>query len=54
VVALPPIEEGPLAIAAEQAGLTILDTVDRGTAPLENAVLDAAVSAEDLAPKIPS
>jgi hypothetical protein len=54
VVALPPIEEGPLAIAAEQAGLTILGTADRGTAPLEDAALEAAVSAEDLTPKIPS
>jgi hypothetical protein len=54
VVALPPIEEGPLAIAAEAAGLTILQTIDLATAPLESAALDAAVSAEDLAPKIPS
>jgi hypothetical protein len=54
VVALPPIEEGPLAIAAEAAGLTILDTTDLGTAPIESAVLAAAAQAEDLAPKIPS
>ena len=54
VVALPPIEEGPLVLAAEAAGLTILDTTDLGTAPIENAVLEAAVDAEDLAPKIPS
>jgi hypothetical protein len=54
VVALPPIEEGPLVIASEAAGLTILSTADRGTGPLEDAALGAAVSAEDLAPKIPS
>jgi hypothetical protein len=54
VVALPPIEEGPLVIAAEEAGLAILQTSDLGTTPIESAVLDAAVSAEDLAPKIPS
>ncbi|HLI21412.1 MAG TPA: hypothetical protein VKV32_09870 [Stellaceae bacterium] len=54
VVALPPIEEGPLALAAEAAGLALLRSNDLGTAPIENAVLEAAVDAEDLAPKIPS
>ena len=53
VVALPPIEEGPLTLAAEAAGLTILDTTDLGTATIESAALDAAAQAEDLAPKIP-
>jgi hypothetical protein len=53
VVALPPIEEGPLAVAAAAAGLTILETTDLGTASLESAALAAASLAEDLAPKIP-
>lgn len=53
VVALPPIEEGPLTLAAEAAGLTILGTTDLGTATIESAALDAAAQAEDLAPKIP-
>jgi hypothetical protein len=52
VVMAPPIEEGPLAIAAEAAGLTLLDTVDPGTKPLEAAALEAAALAEDLAPKL--
>ncbi|HVA15766.1 MAG TPA: hypothetical protein VNF99_21140 [Stellaceae bacterium] len=51
VIALPPIEEGPLAVAAIAAGLALLDTLDVGTAPLENAALEAALRAEDLAPK---
>jgi hypothetical protein len=51
VVMLPPIEAGPLALAAEAAGLALLDTVDPGTKPLEAAALEAAVLAEDLAPK---
>lgn len=53
VVALPPIEEGPLAVAAVEAGLAILETTDLGTAPLDAAALTAACLAEDLAPKIP-
>ena len=51
VVMLPPIEEGPLALAAEAAGLALLDTVDPGTKPVEAAALEAAALAEDLAPK---
>jgi hypothetical protein len=49
VVMLPPIEVGPLALAAESAGLMLLDTVDPGTKSLEAAALEAAVLAEDLA-----
>jgi hypothetical protein len=51
VVMLPPIEEGPIVVAAEAAGLAVLDTVDPGTKPVEAAALEAAVLAEDLAPK---
>ncbi|HWE74798.1 MAG TPA: hypothetical protein VG328_16690 [Stellaceae bacterium] len=51
VVMLPPIEEGPLALAAQAAGLALLDTVDPGTKSVEAAALEAAVLAEDLAPK---
>ena len=54
LVMLPPIEAGPLAIAAKEAGLTVLDSVDPGTKPVEAAALEAAVLAEDLAPKLPS
>ncbi len=54
VVALPPIEEGPLAVAAKEADIVVLETIDLGTAPIESAVLEAATLAEDLAPKIPS
>jgi len=54
VVALSPIEEGPLAVAAETAELAIIETSDLGTASLEAAALQAAALAEDLAPKIPS
>jgi Ethanolamine utilization protein EutJ (predicted chaperonin) len=52
VVAIPPIEAGPLAVAAQLAGLTILEAVDRGTDTIEHAALEAAILAEDLAPKI--
>ncbi len=51
VVALPPIEAGPLAVAAEAAGIAVLETLDRGTNSTEQAALEAAVLAEDLAPK---
>jgi hypothetical protein len=51
VVMLPPIEEGPLARAAEAAGLTLLDSVDPGTKSVEAAALEAAAMAEDLAPQ---
>ena len=54
MVALRPIEEGLLAVAAKEAGLEVLQTTDLGTAPIESAVLEAATLAEDLAPKIPS
>jgi hypothetical protein len=50
VVMLPPIQAGPIAVAAEAAGLVLLDTVDPGTKPAEAAALEAAVLAEDLAP----
>jgi hypothetical protein len=49
VVMLPPIEEGPLALAIEAAGLLLLDSVDPGTKPAEAAALEAAALAEDLA-----
>jgi hypothetical protein len=51
VVLLPPIEEGPLAPAAEAAGLALLNSVDPGSKSAEAAALEAAVMAEDLAPK---
>jgi len=51
VIALPPIQEGPLAVAAEAAGIAVLETLDRGTNSTERAALEAAVLAEDLAPK---
>ena len=46
---LPPIEQGPLAPAAERAGLTLLDSLDPGTKSLDAATLEAAALAEDLA-----
>jgi hypothetical protein len=49
VVMLPPIEEGPLALAIEAAGLTLLDSIDPGTKSAEAAALEAAALAEDLA-----
>jgi hypothetical protein len=52
VVSLPPIEEGPLTVAAGEASLTVLQTLDAGTKPLEAAALEAALLAEDLAPKL--
>jgi hypothetical protein len=51
VVMAPPIEEGPLALAAAGASLVLLDTVDSGTKSVEAAALEAAVLAEDLAAK---
>ena len=51
VVMLPPIEEGPLALAIEASGLTLIDSVDPGTKSAESAALEAAALAEDLAPK---
>ena len=51
VVMLPPIEQGPLALATEAAGLRLLDSVDPGTKSAEAAALEAAVLAEDLATK---
>jgi hypothetical protein len=52
VVMAPPIEEGPLALAIEAAGLLLLDSVDPGTKSAEAAALEAAAIAEDLAPKL--
>ena len=52
VVMVPPIEEGPLAVALKAAELTLLDSVDPGTKTAEAAALEAAVLAEDLAPKL--
>ncbi len=49
VVMVPSIEQGPLAPAAEKAGLTLLDSPDPGTKSLEGATLEAAAMAEDLA-----
>ena len=49
VVMVPPIEQGPLAPAAESAGLTLLDSLDPGTKSLEAVALEAAATAEDLA-----
>jgi len=51
VVALPPGEDGLLAEASREAGISVIETLDRGTRPLESAALEAAVMAEDLAPK---
>ena len=51
VVALPPIEVGPLAVAAREAGLTVLDEIDPGTESIERAAIEAALRAEDLAPR---
>lgn len=50
VIALPPIEAGPLAVAAQAAGLTVLEALDPGTKSIESAALEAAILAEDLAP----
>jgi hypothetical protein len=52
VIALRPIEEGPLAKASEAAGLTVLDILDIGTKAVETAALEAALQAEDLAAQI--
>jgi hypothetical protein len=52
VVMVPPIEEGPLALALKSAALTLLDSVDPGSKSAEAAALEAAVLAEDLAPKL--
>ena len=52
VIAIPAIEAGPIAVAAETAGLEVLDLVDPGTKPVESAALEAALLAEDLAPKV--
>ena len=52
VVMAPPIEEGPLALAIGAASLMLLDSVDPGTKTAEAAALEAAVLAEDLAPKL--
>jgi hypothetical protein len=49
VVMVPPIEEGPLALAVAAAGLTLLDSVDPGSKSVEAATLEAAALAEDLA-----
>jgi hypothetical protein len=51
VIALRPIEEGPLAKAALEAGLAVLEQIDLGTKPVERAALEAAILAEDLAPQ---
>ncbi len=50
VIALRPIEEGPLTKAAEAAGLAVLQQLDLGSKPVERAALEAAILAEDLAP----
>jgi hypothetical protein len=52
VVMLPPLEEGPLAVALKAADLTLLDSIDPGTKAVEAAALEAAAFAEDLAPKV--
>jgi len=52
VVALAPIEEGPFAIAAEKAGIAVLQKIDRGTDTIEHAALEAATLAEDLAARM--
>ena len=52
VVMAPPIEEGPLVLALKTAALTLLDSVDPGSKSSEAAALEAAVLAEDLAPKL--
>jgi hypothetical protein len=51
VIAAPPIETALVSRAAEGAGITVLDLVDYGTDTIEHAALEAALLAEDLAPK---
>ncbi len=51
VIAVLPIDEGPLATAVRQAGVTTLEVLDRGTKSTESAALQAALLAEDLAPQ---
>lgn len=50
VIAAPSIADGLLAAAAMQAGLAVLDNLNSGTASLDDAVMEAARRAEDLAP----
>jgi hypothetical protein len=54
VIALLPIEAGPLVIAADQAGLAVLATLDLGTKPVDASAIEAALQAEDMAPLAPS
>jgi len=51
VIAIPPIEAGPLAVAAREAGITVLEELDLGTQTAEHAALEAAILAEELATK---
>jgi len=51
VIAAPPIEAAPVTLAAAAAKLQVLDLVDYGTDTIEHAALEAALRAEDLAPK---
>ena len=51
VVAIPAIEAAPVTLAAQQAGLQVLDLVDCGTDTIAHAALEAAIRAEDLGTK---
>jgi hypothetical protein len=48
VVAIAPIEAAPVTLAAQEAGLQVLDLVDGGTDTVEHAALEAAIRAEEL------
>ncbi len=52
VIAIPPLQAGLLAVAAREAGLTVLEALDPGTKALDHAAREAAILAEDLAPKL--
>jgi hypothetical protein len=51
VIAAPAIEAALVTLAAQEAGLQVLDLVDGGTDTIEHAALAAAVRAEDLGAK---
>ena len=51
VIAAPPIDAARVTLAAQEAGIEVLDLVDYGTDTIEHAALEAALQAEDLAPK---
>jgi hypothetical protein len=51
VIAAPPIEAALVTLAAQEAAIVVLDLVDYGIDTIEHAALEAALRAEDLAPK---